>query len=207
MRQVVVMVRAPVAGQVKTRLARGVGAVAATRFYRHTAAAVIARLSRGARGRWTTTLAVAPDGARLPSAWLADCRTRPQGKGDLGQRMQRILDRLPPGPVLIVGSDIPAVCAEDIARAFRVLGPVAAVFGPAVDGGYWLVGLKRTPRIPRIFRRIRWSTEHALADTLANLPPHSAAFTTTHSDVDCVQDLRRVGAGHGRVVPTAIRSR
>lgn len=207
MRQVVVMVRAPVAGQVKTRLAHGVGAVAATHFYRHTAAAVIARLSRGARGRWTTTLSVAPDGARLPAAWLKDCRTRPQGKGDLGQRMQRILDRSPPGPILIVGTDIPAISAEDIARAFRALGPVTAVFGPAEDGGYWLVGLKRTPRIRSIFRRVRWSTEHALADTLANLPPRSAAFTTTHFDVDRVQDLHRVGAGHGRVVPTSVGSR
>lgn len=205
MRQLVVMVRAPVAGRVKTRLARDIGSVAAVQFYRHTASAVIARLVRGARGRWTTTLAVTPDGAQLPAAWLNGCRTQPQGKGDLGTRMQRILDRAPPGPVLIIGTDIPAIGAEDVALAFRALGPVAAVFGPAEDGGYWLVGLKRTPRIRSIFRCVRWSTEYALADTLANMAPRSASLTTNHFDVDNASDLRRGEGCHGRVVQRAVR--
>ncbi|WP_425283593.1 DUF2064 domain-containing protein [Methyloceanibacter stevinii] len=52
---------------------------------------------------------------------------------------------MPPGPVVLVGSDIPRISRAHIAEAFRLLGNADAVFGPAQDGGYWLVGFKRSP--------------------------------------------------------------
>jgi len=58
--------------------------------------------------------------------------------------MQRLFERLPPGPVIIIGSDIPAIRAGHIAEAFKLIGRGDAVFGNATDGGYWLVGLRRT---------------------------------------------------------------
>src|SRR3546814_16124850 len=85
--------------------------------------------------------------------------------------MDRVMRVLPPGPAVIIGTDIPDIRPRHAAAAFRALGRHDAVFGPAADGGYWLVGLRRRPTIPRAFDGVRWSTEHALADTRANLRP------------------------------------
>ena len=144
----VVMVKAPQAGQVKTRLARGIGAVSATAFYRHATLSLLQRLGRNAvtprpntpssgrrrdRGseEWRIVLAVAPDGAVGSSYWPRGFARMPQGGGDLGQRMQRIMDGLPPGPMVIIGSDCPDVRAQHIRSAFRTLGTNGAVLGPA----------------------------------------------------------------------------
>ena len=115
--------------------------------------------------------------------------------------MQRILDRAPPGPVVIIGTDIPGIRRAHIAEAFRVLGRRAHVFGPATDGGYWLVGSRRRPHTPQgLFTRVRWSSEHALADTLANLDGRSVGFVATLSDVDDAAALAQHG-DFGRRIP------
>ena len=115
----------------------------------------------------------------------------PQGDGDLGVRMQRLFERLPPGPVVVIGSDIPAIRPAHIAEAFRLLGGADAVFGPAQDGGYWLVGLKRTPRVLAPFADVRWSGPHALSDTRANLKGSRVALAARLGDVDTAEDLQR----------------
>ena len=93
--------------------------------------------------------------------------------------------------VVLVGSDIPGLARSDIAAAFRALGRAQAVFGPAEDGGYWLVGLG--PRRPlRPFGVVRWSTAHALADTLANFHGRRVALLRRLRDVDTAEDLRAV---------------
>jgi hypothetical protein len=198
----VVMVKAPRLGAVKTRLAREIGAVAARRFYRASSAAVLARL--GHDPRWRCWLAVTPDRFAAASAfWPRRLPRLPQGPGDLGQRMARPLKILPPGPVVIVGSDIPGLGAGHVARAFTALGRHDLVFGPAEDGGYWLVGARRRPPPPpELFRAVRWSSAHALEDTLANLGPRfSVAFVERLSDVDNAADYARwrlLGAGPGQ---------
>ncbi len=183
----VVMAKVPVAGAVKSRLAREVGVAEATRFYRVTLARTLRRLGRDPR--WRTLLAVAPDPA-VAFPWPEGAPAIPQGRGDLGQRMQRVMDRLPPGPAIIVGSDIPGLEVGHVARAFALLGRNDAVFGPAEDGGYWLVGLRRRPRVPAIFGGVRWSTAHALADTLANCRGLDVGFADTLADVDTVEGWR-----------------
>ncbi|WP_244444265.1 TIGR04282 family arsenosugar biosynthesis glycosyltransferase [Lutibaculum baratangense] len=183
----VVMAKLPVAGAVKSRLAAEVGVAEATRFYRTTLRRTLMRLSPDRR--WRTVLAVAPDrSARW--AWPCGVPACPQGRGDLGRRMQRIMDAIPPGPVVIVGSDIPGIRPRHIASAFRLLGRSDAVFGPAEDGGYWLVGLRRRPRVPQIFDSVRWSSDHALADTLANCQGLSVGFAATLPDVDTAAGWR-----------------
>lgn len=184
--RLVVMVKEPAAGRVKTRLARGIGVVGATQFYRHVTAAVLSRVMRP--GEWQTILAVAPDAALRSRAWAAHLARLPQGRGDLGQRMQRVMDELPPGPVVIIGSDIPGIRAEHIRAAFRALGNHDAVFGPAPDGGYWLVGLNRFPRVLRPFGGVRWSSAHALGDTERNLCGRSVARVAVLDDVDEAED-------------------
>lgn len=174
----VVFVKAPRLGQVKTRLAADIGIVAAWAFYRRTMTDTVRRLASDRR--WRCWLAVTPDSAGLR---FANAAVIPQGPGDLGRRMARVFATLPPGPAVIVGTDAPDVTPAHIARAFRALGAHTAVFGPAADGGYWLVGLKRSPRIPDLFRNVRWSSRSALADTRANLSEKPALLETL-IDVD-----------------------
>lgn len=206
--RLVLMLKEPVAGRVKTRLGRDIGSVEATRFYRHATAATVARLA--ADRRWRSVLAVSPDGALASRFWP---RTRhlarmAQGGGDLGQRMQRILDALPPGPVLIVGTDIPAIRPAHIAAAFAALGQSDVVFGPAEDGGYWLVGLRRRPRILRAFRGVRWSHALTLADNMAAVASHEIAFAATLADVDHAADWRPARAtAPRRVLPSLVALR
>ena len=190
------MVKQPRAGGVKSRLAAAVGNAEATRFYRASTARLLRRLVRDRR--WRTLLSVTPDTALLDPTWPSDLPRIPQGRGDLGTRMQRIMDQLPPGPVVIIGSDIPGVLPRHIARAFALLGSHDAVFGPAEDGGYWLVGFRRRPSVPRAFADVRWSGPHALADTLRNLQGRSVAFVETLYDVDREADWRRWRRSAGR---------
>jgi hypothetical protein len=182
------MAKSPRAGRIKQRLAASVGVVSAARFYRICLAHTLLRLGRDPR--WQTLLAVSPDVDVSAPLWPRGVERVPQGKGDLAVRMQRLFRRLPPGPAIIVGSDIPAISPSDIARAFRLLGNGDAVFGRATDGGYWLVGLRRTPRVLAPFTNVRWSGPHALADTLRNLNGRRVAFAATLSDVDCEEDYR-----------------
>ncbi len=180
----VIFLRMPQLGRVKTRLARDIGALAALQFYRITVTRLLHRLGRDRR--WHLTLAVTPDHGTLPHGWDRAARLTPQGTGDLGHRMGRIFRTMPPGPVVIVGSDIPAVTPDHIAAAFCALGRSDAVVGPAADGGYWLIGLRRSRRVPAaLFAKVRWSSEHALADTLAGLPRgFSVARLATLEDID-----------------------
>lgn len=176
-----VMVKAPVAGRVKTRLARVIGTPEALRFYRTATAALLRRVGRDPR--WRTVLAVAPDVAATQRFWPADIARVGQGSGDLGARMQRLFDRNAGAPSVIVGSDIPGIRRRHVAQAFRALGTHEIVFGPADDGGYWLVGARGRPRLPNLFENVRWSTEHALADTRANAGDF-VGFLERLSDVD-----------------------
>lgn len=165
--RLVMLAKEPRIGRVKTRLAKGLGAVPATKFYRDLMRQLPGRLDDP---RWQTMVALSPDRALgAAHSWFGAVRAMPQGAGDLGARMGRLFADLPPGPVVIIGSDIPAIERHHIAAAFRALGRADAVLGPAEDGGYWLIGLRRFPRIPFIFENIRWSSEHALADTARNL--------------------------------------
>ena len=190
-RHLVVMAKIPRLGTVKRRLAADIGGIAALGFYRRTLSSVMRRVGRNRR--WKCWLYVAPDNAvNAHRVWPRGLPRRAQGRGDLGARMRRPLHDLLPGPVVIVGSDIPAIEPRHIAAAFAALGNHDLVLGPASDGGYWLVGARRRPHLPRLFRNIRWSSPHALADTLAGLDPRlSVAMLPTLEDVDD-------GASHAR---------
>ena len=192
-RHLVIFARAPQPGRVKRRMARDVGALAAARFYRATLTGQLRRMTRGAR--WQVWLFVTPDTELCHPAWrLAGVRlnVRPQGPGDLGQRMLKPFKTLPPGPVVLVGSDIPAMQPSHIAQAFRLLGRHDLVFGPARDGGFWLIGARRLrPMLRTLFTGVRWSTRHALADTRANIPATiSVELAATLDDIDTARDLR-----------------
>jgi len=186
-RTVVVFARTPRRGAVKRRLAAETGAAAALRFHRLTLQALVRRLARDTR--WRTVLAVTRGSYRWPRFVPL---IRQQGAG-LGARMAHAIAAMPRGPVLLVGSDIPGIRPAHIARAFRVLAAGDVVFGPAGDGGYWLIGVRKRAVLCGLFRCVRWSTEHALADTIANLPTgRTYGLADTLSDVDDATALRRM---------------
>ena len=184
----IIMVKEPNPGRVKTRLGRGIGMVAAAWWYRHQTQALIRRVRDP---RWKIVLAVSPDHQGLVSrVWPFDLIRMAQGSGDLGGRMLRMMLAIPKGPVCLIGSDIPGVNSSHIARAFAALGQYDAVFGPAPDGGFWLTGLKRSNRVPRVlFKDVRWSTEHTLADSIATIPDLRVALVDVLNDVDTMDDL------------------
>jgi len=179
---VIVFARVPRIGTVKRRLARDIGDRAALRFYQGNLARLLRSLVRDRR--FSTVLAATPGHVRV--RWPVRVPIMAQGGGDLGHRMHRACAAY--RRVAIVGTDIPALGADDVAAAFRALGRAQAAFGPSDDGGYWLVAL--SPRRPaRPFAGVRWSTSHALADTLANFAGRRVALLRTLRDVDTGTDL------------------
>lgn len=137
----VVLAKAPVAGRVKTRL---------TPQYTPDQAAELARAALtdtiAAVDAWRTSAAVcALDGE--PGDWLpASWTVLPQRAGDLGDRIAGALDdafAVGGGPVLLVGMDTPQLCPAHLAAAASALESADAVLGPAADGGWWLLGLRR----------------------------------------------------------------
>ena len=201
-RRLVIMVKDPEAGRVKTRLGRDIDVAAATGFYRHTLASVTAPLARDPR--WQTLLSVAPARAVYSRLLPPGIPRLPQHGGDLGARMQAIFDQPGAGPTVIIGTDIPEVRPAHIAAAFRALGNHDAVFGPATDGGFWLVGLSRTPRVIAAFGAVRWSTSDTLADCLDGLSGHRIATVATLRDADDAADLKPLRHILGRRILAAV---
>lgn len=183
------MLKEPRPGQVKTRLGRDIGMVSAAWWFRHQCRSLIRRLRDP---RWVLVIAVTPDRAGfLSRIWPADIKRQPQGLGALGVRMKRQIDQAS-GPVCVIGADIPGINRAHVARAFRSLGSRDAVFGPAHDGGYWLIGWAGRRAMPTgALSNVRWSTQHALSDSLASLSGCRIALTDRLRDVDTLEDLRR----------------
>lgn len=190
---VVIFVKAPVAGRVKTRLGAEIGYGRAAALFRIMTERTIAE---SVKGEWRTMLAVDPPSAAHISArfWPPHIARTPQGRGDLGRRMARAFEMAPQGPVVIVGADAPGLRARHLRQAFDALKGVDAVFGPAEDGGFWLIGLNRRRTAPDLFNGVRWSTKHALADTLKTLPASfHLRMLERLADVDEAGDMPLIG--------------
>ncbi len=192
-RQLIIFARAPHYGAVKTRLAAEIGSAAAWRAYRAMTDATLRAVATSPT--WSTRLAVTPPAAVFRGRHWPDAVERmPQAKGDLGRRMGLALAAgTRAGPTVIVGSDIPEMTAGHIQRAFDLLGRHDVVFGPATDGGYWLVGVRHGLPIAAVrclFDGVRWSSVTALSDTVENVPAGwRIGYATTLSDIDTAADL------------------
>lgn len=190
--QLIVFVKAPRIGSVKTRLAKTLGPTEACDAYKQLVAAVL----RGISGIKQTELRFSPDDAREEIApWLReDWTAQPQGEGDLGARLTRAFaEAFARGAerVVIIGSDCADVKSSDIRTAWRELKNSQLVVGPALDGGYWLIGL-RAPQ-PELFREITWSTDAVLGQTLQRAKSLGLRIQLLRilSDVDTEEDWRK----------------
>jgi uncharacterized protein len=195
-RQLIVMARWPAPGRCKRRLARELGAARAAqiqaRLTVHTLAA--ARDARQGHGL-ELVLAVEGLGGLAASRWgqaLGADRTVLQGRGALGLRMQRQFQRAAregASKVVLIGSDLPELEASDLSAAFTSLGHRQGVLGPALDGGYWLIGLRRP--VPELLAGIAWGSEQVLEQTLAAMARRGLEpeLLTRRGDLDWARDL------------------
>jgi rSAM/selenodomain-associated transferase 1 len=188
--RLIMMVKEPVPGRVKTRLGRDIGMVRAAAWFRVQALRTLRRLEDP---RWDLMLAVSPDQTGLRSRfWPSHLPKVPQGRGDLGDRMGRLL-RASQAKTCIIGADIPHIQRAHIQRAFAALGSHSSVIGPSDDGGFWLVGLRHGCHAPRaLFQDVEWSSARALQGTIASAPDLDWAHIDTLNDVDTVRDLQQL---------------
>ncbi|MBC8001448.1 MAG: TIGR04282 family arsenosugar biosynthesis glycosyltransferase [Opitutaceae bacterium] len=189
--RLVVFVKAARPGFVKTRLARTLGDEAACVVYRELVAAVLGNITVIP----SVELRFSPDDAMdVVESWAQPGWTmQPQGAGNLGERMHRaFIDHFENGAerVVIIGSDSPEISTTDISDAWDALVRRDVVLGPALDGGYWLIGLRRHRF--ELFDGISWSTESVLRETLARVDQMKLTFHLLRqlSDVDTQADVR-----------------
>ncbi|MCP9847448.1 TIGR04282 family arsenosugar biosynthesis glycosyltransferase [Synechococcus sp. Lug-A] len=195
-RVLVVMARWPAPGRCKRRLGASIGAVSAARIQRLlTAHTLVVAGALAAAGRCSKLLAVEGLGRRAAGRWGRGAGLEAvvlQGKGNLGVRMARQFHRAfraGAHRVVLIGTDLPLLEGADLAAAFVALEHSPLVLGPATDGGYWLIGLRRPE--PALFCGIDWGSSAVLDQTLhlarqCRLEP---TLLPLRSDLDRVGDL------------------
>jgi len=192
-----VFAKAPTPGSVKTRLIPALGETAAAELHRQLVVRTLRTALAAAVG--PVELWCAPD-ARDP--FFADCaeqfgvRLRNQGEGDVGARMACALGvALAEGsPALLIGSDCPVLTAAYLREAAAACaGGDHAVFGPAEDGGYVLIGLACSPS-PKLFDNIAWGGATVMRETRIRLSRLGWRWTELETlwDVDRPEDMPRL---------------
>ncbi len=197
-RRVVLFAREPVAGRVKSRLGREIGDANAAALYAAFLRDLAVALPDPAR--WDALLAYAElePGPFLLGTFRAPWDLLPQGEGSLGERLARAVVRARMEgrrDVVVAGSDAPTLDREDLASAFDLLEEADVVFAPAPDGGYTLVGLRGGVDPAAVFTAVRWSSEHALADSRRSAEGRGYRVRLLPSipDVDELGDLNALG--------------
>ncbi len=190
----IVFTRYPEPGKTKTRLIPALGPQGAANLQRQMTEHTLNQV-RALQSWRSVTIEVRFDGGNLAliQDWLGHViACQPQGSGDLGARMARShqtafeagIDQ-----VVIIGTDCPGLNAQLMAQAFHQLLTHDLVLGPAIDGGYYLIGLRRF--IPELFSGISWGTADVLHQTvnIAKSLNLSVAYLTPLADVDRPEDL------------------
>jgi rSAM/selenodomain-associated transferase 1 len=191
-RRLIILVKAPRLGKVKTRLARDLGGEGALLAYKQMTGALISNLFTLKE----VQILYSPADARaeihqwLQPGWNAS----PQAEGDLGERLVAAFENAFSkgcAKVLIIGSDCPYVTREDIDRSWELLESSDLVLGPTLDGGYWLIGLRKSE--PDLFRDIPWSTNAVLGETIkrAKAMGLKVSLMRNLEDIDTVKEWER----------------
>jgi hypothetical protein len=198
----IIFVRLPVPGEVKTRLARGIGAVSATEHYRAFAEWVFDHTATPAPGVWRRWACFSPRSALSATrTWLREYHVDhwlPQAPGDLGVRLMAVTGaafHARASKVIVIGTDCLEVDQETLDDAFEALEKSDIVIGPSLDGGYYLLGLKTLN--PKMFQRIPWSTDQVFSATIARAQELGlkVAELPVKRDIDRPEDLNHLGKG------------
>jgi len=210
-RELLVFLKAPRTGAVKTRLARDIGDDLAVKVYRALAGAVLDATAPGDPPAFIRRLCFAPGDAGPETAkWLGEENLEPQSEGDLGARMETAFGHsFARGSIrtLIVGTDSIDIDHHSVMSAFEALDRSDVAIREAEDGGYTLIGLKC--RQPSLFQDIDWSTPGVLSTTLARASAAglSVAKLGPDADIDTLDDLRRHWARIGPLLDPALAAR
>jgi rSAM/selenodomain-associated transferase 1 len=192
----VVFVKAPRTGTVKTRLIPALGAEGAAELYRLLAEEEIRRTEPGPEGEYDRVFFYSPEGSvRELEEWLGPGTWLPQEGADLGARMHgafAAVFRRGARRAAVIGTDVPWVSRDLVCAAFRALDENDVVVGPARDGGYYLLALDR-PR-PRLFADIPWSTGSVLEATFRRAAEERLRVGRLAAlrDIDTIEDLLAV---------------
>ncbi len=188
MNRLIVMTKYPEPGRAKTRLIPALGAEGAAQLHRRLGLHTVEQVRS-----YQPEIRYAGGDQGLMRDWLGDFDYVDQGDGDLGDRMSRAFvegfnqgcDRM-----IMIGTDCPKVDKTLIDRAFDALNNTEVVFGPAIDGGYYLIGLRKY--IPELFCNIKWSTDSVLRDSLESLDRLQIRSTLLEllPDIDRPEDLK-----------------
>ncbi|SDX16738.1 TIGR04282 family arsenosugar biosynthesis glycosyltransferase [Flavobacterium degerlachei] len=182
-----IFIRNPELGKVKTRLAKTIGDADALQVYKDLLQHTMEQSQNVDCDKF-----VFYDSAVVEAdIWNKDIyQKRIQSKGDLGNKMQAAFELLFEKGYkncIIVGSDLFDLKTEIIETAFTELEKNDVVLGPAEDGGYYLLGLKEMHKL--LFRNKDWGTSTVLADTLKDLNSHKVHLLATLNDIDTYEDL------------------
>ena len=203
---VIMFVRSPEAGMVKSRLAATVGKDAALELYRGFVSDMMEMLTRGG---YPLCIFFHPPQARQRVAdWLGEQHMLfPQSGNDLGERMKNAFKKVFSRSVasaILIGSDIPDLPGLIIDEALASLAYHDAVLGPSCDGGYYLIGFRADTFLPRAFDGIAWSTPEVFAQTVHALGRQGRRvhLLPEWRDIDTIEDLGELFHGN-RATPFA----
>lgn len=183
----IVFVKNSVLGKVKTRLAKDIGSKGAFEVYK-----TLVSKTEQATSQVTTDKHIYFSDTIEETGWHHDFKTIQQGN-DLGERMKNAFkDGFEKGyqNIVLIGSDLPDISEELINKSFEVLKTSDTVFGPAEDGGYYLVGMKQLHI--DLFDNMPWSSSRVFEETLNVLESQSISvgLLETLNDIDTLEDLK-----------------
>ncbi len=186
---IIIFVRHPELGKVKTRLAKDIGNEAALEVYKK-----LMLHTHNITSQLDCHKYVFYAGAIIENdLWDSSMYyKKAQAGNDLGSRMQQAFESLfllGYNKVIIIGSDCPGLTANDIENAFEQLHNTDVLLGPAADGGYYLLGL--TQPFPELFTNKNWSTDTVLTDTIADIKQSGKQYSLLEqlTDIDTLADL------------------
>ena len=189
----IIFVKYPDPGKVKTRIARELGAEKAADIYSLIAGSVIENVSGSDKYR-TVFFFDPPEMENGIRQWLGrdDVTYEPQSGNTIGERMSDAFERVFSGgaeKAVLIGTDVPEITGETVNRAFRLLEFEDAVIGPAEDGGYYLLGLKKPE--PLLFDDIEWGSDSVYKRTVERIEKLDLSYKPldTLRDVDTAEDV------------------
>jgi len=195
MNTLIIFTRYPTPGTTKTRLIPALGSEGAAALHRQMVERMVQE-GRLLRDRFEVGLCLCFSGGTLPQMqnWLGeDLIYQAQQRGNLGDRLCGVLQPLfqsqPSQSVVIMGTDCPAISADLLARSFQHLETADLVIGPALDGGYYLIGFNHY--YPQLFEEIPWSSDRVFQETIDRAQGQNLTWVALEPlpDIDRPEDL------------------
>jgi len=208
---ILLFVKYPEKGEVKTRLAKATGDSKAVSLYKCFVDEIIKTLRKVKAVIW---ICYYPEkSADNMVDWLGDAFYYSQQKGrDLGERLQHCFEMsFEKGfeKTIVLASDIPEISENIIDEAFKCLEYKDAVIGPSYDGGYYLAGFKKKSYDPRIFENISWSTNLVYEETLGKIESCKLSYSVLEkiNDMDTIDDICKLSIRKGKDLSTGLKSK